>query len=233
MSGGEFDLIAWIRQHSTPAGIVRVGIGDDCAVLAPEGPGELLVTTDMLLDGRHFRLAEHDPADIARKALLVNLSDLAAMAGIPQAAVVAVALPIDAPGGPQRLGRALHAALAQAASEYSVVLAGGDTNAWRGPLVLSVTLIGQATPPGPVLRAGARPGDVLFVTGSLGGSLLGRHLRPSPRVAEGVALRRELGVQLHAMIDISDGLAVDLGHILAESGGLGATLEAEAIPTHR
>src|SRR5262249_2742457 len=116
------------------------------------------------------------------------------------------------------------------AERFRVALAGGDTNAWDGPLVVSVTLIGESAAPGPVTRSGARPGDVLFVTGPLGGSLLGRHLRPEPRVAEARALHG--AVRLRAMIDISDGLASDLSHILDESGGLGAVLDAEAIPVH-
>jgi thiamine-monophosphate kinase len=232
MSGGEFDLIAWMRRNSTSSGVVRVGIGDDCAVLAPGLSDGLLVTTDMLMDGRHFRLGEHDPADVARKALLVNVSDIAAMAGVPLAAFVAVALPLDAPGGPARLGRELHAALAEAAAEHSIALAGGDTNAWHGPLVITVTLLGRASPLGPVLRRGARPGDVVLVTGPLGGSLLGRHLRPTPRVTDAAVIHHAAKHHLHALIDVSDGLAADLGHILAESGGLGATLDADAIPIH-
>lgn len=232
---GEFDLIDWMRRN-VPATAnernVRVGIGDDCAVLDLVHPGELLVTTDMLMDGRHFHLLEHDPADVARKALLVNVSDIAAMAGLPLAAVVAAALPRRAMGGPGRLGRELHAALAEVAAEYQIQLVGGDTNAWDGPLVLCVTLLGQTLGRAPVLRSGGRPGDIVLVSGPLGGSILGRHLRPVPRYAEAVVIHQAADDRLHAMIDVSDGLAADLNHILEESGGLGATLNAEAIPVH-
>ncbi len=114
---------------------------------------------------------------------------------------------------------------------FGVDLVGGDTNAWDGPLVISVTLIGEATERGAVRRAGAMPGDAIFVTGPLGGSLAaGRHLRPEPRIAEALALNQS--TTIHAMIDISDGLTSDLSHILTESGGLGAVLDAAAIPIH-
>lgn len=232
---GEFDLIARMRRDrpaTAASGLVRVGIGDDCAVLDLVDPGQLLVTTDMLMDGRHFRLTEHEPADVARKALLVNVSDIAAMAGLPLAAVVAVALPRRAPGGPARLGRELYAALDEAAIDLGIELIGGDTNAWDGPLVICITLLGRASEHGPVLRSGARAGDAVLVTGPLGGSLLGRHLRPTPRWQEARSIHAAAGTGLHAMIDISDGLAADLGHILAESGGLGATLDTDAIPIH-
>jgi thiamine-monophosphate kinase len=117
------------------------------------------------------------------------------------------------------------------AQRFHVDLIGGDTNAWNGPLVISVTVLGEATSRGPVRRSGAEPGDAIFVTGALGGSLhAGRHLSPEPRVAEALALHER--APLHAMIDISDGLASDLSHILTESGGLGAVLDESAIPIH-
>jgi thiamine-monophosphate kinase len=124
----------------------------------------------------------------------------------------------------------LHAGIAEASERFGLTLIGGDTNVWDGPLVVSVTAIGETAGRGPVLRSGARAGDVIFVTGPLGGSLLGRHLRPVPRVAEALAL--QAAVPLHAMIDLSDGLASDLQHILEESGGLGAILDESAIPIH-
>jgi len=128
------------------------------------------------------------------------------------------------------IAHGLHAGMAPLAERFGVTLAGGDTNAWDGPFVVCVTVLGEATPPGPVMRSGARPGDLILVTGPLGGSLMGRHLRAWPRVAEAQALQQ--AVALLAMIDISDGLAAELGHILEEGGGLGATLEAGAIPIH-
>ena len=232
MSPGEFDLIRWIKAHteSNRDGLTTLGIGDDCAILLPSPGAELVVTTDMLMDGRHFVLSEHGPEAVGRKAMAVNLSDIAAMAAIPEAAFVAVALPRTA-GRANEIARGLHAGISEVASRFGVTLAGGDTNAWDGPLVVCITMIGQ-TPVGSraIRRSGAKVGDLVFVTGPLGGSILGRHLKPVPRIAEALALRK--AVEIHALIDISDGLASDLGHILEESGNLGAILEPEEIPIH-
>ena len=228
MAEGEFDLIAWIRARSPAGGRVSLGIGDDCSGLRLTPGAEALVTTDMLMDGRHFRLGEATAEEVGFKALAVNLSDIAAMAGVPVAAFVAVALPRAGAGA---IARGLHSGMAGLAAEFGVGLAGGDTNAWDGPLVVTITLIGETTPRGAVRRSGARAGDAILVTGPLGGSLFrGRHLRPRPRVAEALALAER--ADLHAMIDLSDGLASDLGHILAESGNLGARIEEGAIPIH-
>ena len=227
---GEFGLIEWIRRRQ--GGVKRrgtaVGIGDDCAVLETSPGSKLLVTTDMLMDGRHFQLEIDGPEAVGVKAMGVNLSDIAAMAGVPRAAVVAVALPRDAAVA---IAQGVHAGLQKMAEKYEVDLIGGDTNAWAGPLVISLTVLGETTSRGPVLRSGARPGDVIMVTGPLGGSLYrGRHLRPEPRLREALALHE--AAELSAMIDISDGLSSDLTHILEESGGLGAMLEASGIPVH-
>jgi thiamine-monophosphate kinase len=223
-------LIDWIRrrERSRTGSWTKLGIGDDCAILGARGGSDLLVTTDMLMDGRHFRLAEDGPEAVGYKALGVNLSDIAAMAGVPHAAVVAVALPR---AGAASVAQGLHAGMRPLAERFNVDLVGGDTNAWDGPLVISFTVLGAATARGAVRRAGAKPGDAILVTGPLGGSLFaGRHLRPQPRIDEALALNE--AASLHALIDISDGLASDLAHILAESGGLGAVLDIAAIPIH-
>lgn len=226
-SPGEFDLIAGFRARAAVGGRVLRGIGDDCALLDSGGGRPLLVTTDMLLDGRHFRLSEAGAEAVGRKAMGVNLSDVAAMAGRPLAAVVAVALPRAEAAA---VADPLFDGLRAMAERHGAALVGGDTNAWDGPLVVCVTLLGEATEAGPALRSEARPGDVVLVTGPLGGSLAGRHLEPTPRIAEALALRR--AADRLALIDVSDGLASDLGHILAESGGLGAVLDADAVPIH-
>ncbi len=223
----EFGLIAWIRDRSERGARTVRGIGDDCAQLRLSPGCELLVTTDMLMEGRHFFLEGAGAEAVGYKALGVNISDIAAMAGVPFAAVTSVALPR---GNAVDVAQGLHAGMANLAKRFNVDLVGGDTNAWDGPLVISVTLLGETTPRGAVLRSGARPGDVIFVTGPLGGSLAGRHLRPEPRVAEALALHEM--VSLHSLVDISDGLASDLGHILEESGNLGAILDADLIPVH-
>ena len=224
---GEFGLIEAIRRRVKTGGQVPLGIGDDCASLSFSSGAEVLVTTDMLMEGRHFVLGEATPAEVGYKAMAVNLSDIAAMAGRPIAAFVAVALP---KASAAEVAKGILDGMLPLAESFGVTLAGGDTNAWDGPLVVTVTLIGEATRHGAVRRSGAKVGDAILVTGPLGGSLGGRHLRPSPRIAEALALV-EL-TSIHAMIDISDGLASDLGHVLGESGGLGATIEARSIPIH-
>ena len=225
---GEFELIRAIRDRAGTHPKVQLGIGDDAAILSPPGPsGRFVVATDMLLDGRHFHLLECGAEAAGFKSLAVNLSDIAAMAARPVAAFVAVGLPR---GAAPRVARGLIDGMAPLLERFGCALAGGDTNAWDGPLVVCVTVVGEGRAPGPVTRGGAKAGDAILVTGPLGGSLLGRHLRPDPRIEEALAL---LGAaSIHALIDLSDGLGSDLGHILAESGGLGATLVADAIPIH-
>ncbi len=220
----EFAFIDWIRARTARHPAVAVGIGDDAALLKLGPPGECLVTVDMLMDGVDFRLSEATPQLIGRKALAVSLSDIAAMAGRPLAAFVSVALP-------KREGRQLaegvHAGIEALANEFNVAIAGGDTNSWDGLLVLSVTLLGQPTGSGPVRRDGAQAGDWIMVTGDFGGSIGGKHLSFQPRVAEALALHQ--AVHLHAMIDVSDGLAADLYHILEDSEK-GAVVRAADVP---
>jgi thiamine-monophosphate kinase len=226
----EFDYIRWLRQRTPTHPRVLVGPGDDCAVLRP-GSAQLLVKTDMLLEGSHFTLQEAGPRRVGRKALAVNLSDIAAMGGRPLAAVVSVGLPRAKPQGdsasPGDLAEELYLGMRELASEFDTAIVGGDTNAWDGGLVVSVALLGEAGPQGPILRSGAKPGDWLFVTGSLGGSILGKHLDFRPRIREALALQDH--AKIHALIDISDGLAADVNHICEESG-CGAVLVAERIP---
>jgi thiamine-monophosphate kinase len=221
---GEFAYIDWLRKQTPAAGRVLIGPGDDCAALRWQPDAPVLVTTDMLMDGTCFNLVEAGPRLVGRKAMAVNLSDIAAMAGRPIAAVVSVALPRQ---NGRTLAEELYLGLRDVADKFQTAIAGGDTNAWDGPLVISVTVLGEATPPGPVRRSGAKPGDWLLVTGPLGGSILGKHLDFTPRVRE--ALELHALADLHAMIDISDGLAADVHHLCTESG-CGALLRAEAIP---
>jgi thiamine-monophosphate kinase len=236
-SRGEFAFIAWLRQRTPAAGRVLLGPGDDTAVLRwPNGP-DCLVTTDMLQEGSCFLLAEAGPRRVGRKAMAVNLSDVAAMAGRPVAAVVSVGLPrqgaLCGPGGPPRhlSGRAiaeeLYLGVRDVADAFHTAVVGGDTNSWDGPLVVNVTVLGEAGPRGVVRRSGAQEGDWLLVTGPLGGSILGKHLDFTPRVREAQQLHAL--AELHALIDVSDGLAADVWHICEESK-CGAVLRAEAIP---
>ena len=221
---GEFEYIDWLRRRTPADPRVLLGPGDDTAVLRAPAGGSWLVTTDMLLEGSHFRFPQADPKQVGRKAMAVNLSDIAAMAGKPVAAVASVGLPRS---GGRSLAEALYLGMRELADAFDTALVGGDTNSWDGPLVISVTVFGEATGRGPVTRGGARPGDWLLVTGSLGGSILGKHVDFTPRVREALALHQQ--TTLHAMIDISDGLAADLKHICDESG-CGAVLHAESIP---
>ncbi len=219
----EFAYIDWLRRLTPADARVPIGLGDDTA-LVRVGGGELLVTTDMLLEGSCFRLAEAGPRLVGQKAMAVNLSDIAAMAGRPVAAVVSVGLPRS---GGRQLAEELYHGLRAMADRFSTAMVGGDTNSWDGPLVISVTVLGETTGGRAVRRNGARPGDRLLVTGPLGGSILGKHLTFTPRVVE--AQRLHSLVNLHALIDISDGLAADVHHICTESG-CGAVLHAGAIP---
>src|SRR2546430_383433 len=220
---GEFEYINWLRGRSRTDPRVLVGIGDDAAVLRASAC-PWLVTTDMLLEGSHFVLSEAGPRCVGRKAMAVNLSDIAAMAGKPVAAVVSAGLPR---GAGEDLAKELYEGLREMAHEFDTAIIGGDTNSWTGPLAICITLLGEATARGPVLRSGAKPGDWLLVSGPLGGSLEGKHLDFMPRVREALLLHEH--ADLHAMIDVSDGLAADVDHICQESG-CGALLRAESIP---
>src|SRR5437773_12494031 len=221
---GEFAYIDWLRSRTPADSRVPIGPGDDTAALRRTPGCPCLVTTDMLLDGSCFRLAEAGPRRVGRKAMAVNLSDIAAMAGKPVAAVVSVGLPRD---GSRALAEELYLGLREVADAFDTAIIGGDTNSWDGPLVINVTLLGEAVPPGPVRRGGAKFGDVLMTTGAFGGSILGKHMDFTPRVREALALHA--AAELHAMIDVSDGLAADVAHLCEESR-CGAVFRAEAVP---
>jgi thiamine-monophosphate kinase len=221
---GEFAYIDWIRKQTRTTAATIIGIGDDAAALRPAPGRDVLVTTDMIIEGIHFDLARMAPRAVGRKAMAVNLSDIAAMAGVPVAAVASVGLPrtISRTDAEQ-----LYVGLRELADQFNVALVGGDTNASPHGLVVCVTLVGETTPLGAVRRSGARPGDWVMATGAFGGSILGRHLEFTPRVREALMLHERYDA--HAMIDVSDGLAADLGHIADESR-CGAMIEAAAVP---
>jgi thiamine-monophosphate kinase len=220
----ETEFIAWLRERLPPHPQLLLGPGDDAALLRLRDRPECLVTVDLLTDQVDFRLAESDPLLIGRKALAVNLSDIAAMAGRPLAAVIALALPRhDA----LELATRLYEGMLPLANEYQVAIAGGDTNCWDGPLAISVTLLGEPGERGPLCRTGARPGDAIVVTGSFGGSILGRHFDFTPRVREALILNEKY--ELHAAIDVSDGLSLDLAR-LASASGCGARINTADVP---
>ncbi|HMO34924.1 MAG TPA: thiamine-phosphate kinase [Gemmatales bacterium] len=220
----ERTFIHWLRQQLAHDTHLEVPVGDDAAVC--QWPhGKLVVTTDMLLEESCF-LLDAGPERIGKKAMSVNLSDMAAMAAKPRVAVISLGIPRDVS---ESWLQKLFQAMLRQAEAFETLIIGGDTNSWHGPLVINVTLIGQVTSQGPVTRTGAKPGDALLVTGPLGGSILGRHYDFTPRVNEALELHKS--VALHAMIDLSDGLSTDLHHICASSH-CGAELWADRIPVH-
>lgn len=220
----EFDLIQWIREQCPHSQANLLGIGDDTAILQPPAGSELLMATDMLMEGTHFTFPPATPELAGRKALAVNISDIAAMAGVPHSALISLALPQSK--GPE-FAKAVMQGIIDLAQEYDIQLIGGDTNSWEGPLVINVAIIGTAIQSQAVKRSGSTPGDWIFVTGELGGSIYSHHLTFSPRVPEASMLSKT--VKIKSMIDISDGLASDLIHILNESK-VGAQINAADVP---
>jgi thiamine-monophosphate kinase len=246
--GGEDALVRAIRELASRAGVgdgVRVGIGDDCAVLATTPGTALLAKTDLLIEDVHFRRRWAEPADIGWKAIAVNLSDIASMGGRPRWALVSLACPEDA-GGDEIL--ALYEGALALARRHDVALVGGDTSSSPAGWFVNVMMLGEAT--APRLRSTARPGDIVAVTGCLGRSAAGlavlergtvpagvpaalltdaktAHLRPEPRVGEGLWLGAADGVT--AMMDVSDGIGIDLPRLLAASG-VGAHVDVERLP---
>ena len=209
----ESEFIAWLQNRLPGHERLAVGVGDDAALVRLAAGGKVLVSVDVLTDGVDFHLAEVDARRIGRKALAVNLSDMAAMAGRPLAVVVGVVLPrTDGLGLAQELAEGM----IPLAEQFDVAFAGGDTNSWDGPLVISVTILGEPTLQGPLRRQGAKPGDVIIVTGSFGGSILGHQFDFEPRVREALLLHERY--DLHAGIDVSDGLSLDLSRLAAASG---------------
>jgi len=234
----EFAVIARYFQRPINDSSVRVGIGDDAAIVAPTPGCELAISVDMLVEGRHF-LADVDPESLGHKTLAVNLSDMAAMGARPRWALLGVALPDADERWLDGFARGLFAI----ADRFGVALIGGDTT--RGPRNLCVTILGEVPAGSAITRAGARAGDDVWVSGTLGDAMLalaaiqgrltmraealaqlrGRLERPEPRVALGEALR---GIAT-AALDVSDGLTGDLAHIL-DASRAGARIEVASIP---
>jgi thiamine-monophosphate kinase len=225
----EAEFIRWLREHVPTHERAPLGLTDDAAIIEWGKRRDVVVTTDLLTDAVDFHLGQDEPWSIGRQALGANLSDLAAMAARPLAAVISLALPKSSPaaGAPLDLAIALYEGLLPLADEFDVALAGGDTNTYDGPLVISVTAFGELTERGPLTRSGGKVGDWLLVTGVLGGSILGHLFDFTPRVREALVLAERY--DLHAGIDISDGLALDASRLAAASN-CGAILHIDQIP---
>lgn len=230
MARDEQAFLDWLSRRP-PVGRVRgvlAGIGDDCAVVrGPRDRTPGLFKIDSVVDGVHFQSKTTRPYGIGWKALNRPLSDVAAMGGVPRYAVAAACVPRGF--GLARMKQVM-AGLEAAARRSGVALVGGDTASTPGPFSVSVAVWGEAGPGGPVLRSGARPGDWVWVTGALGGSILGRHLKFTPRLREARAIVRRL--RPTAMMDVSDGLGIDAGR-LARASGVAIVLEGGAIPLSR
>jgi thiamine-monophosphate kinase len=248
---GEFALIDRLAVLARGGAGVIQGIGDDCAVLEAGAPGTvLLFTTDLLIEHVHFDRATTPARALGRKALAANLSDVAAMGGTPRFFLVNLAAP---PHTPVEWVEALYAGIGERADASGAALVGGDTAASPDAIHLAIALLGECPEAEVIYRHGARPGDSIFVTGSPGESAAGlalltaelaggfdpgadraafealkaRHLDPEPRLNAGRALARARAAT--ALIDVSDGLLADLGHVLARSG-CGARVEAARVP---
>lgn len=238
---GEFGFIDFIRSHF-PDHDGTIGIGDDCAVM-PSGEGELLFSTDLLMEGVHFLRNESSPEDVGWKAAAVNLSDIAAMGGTPVATFLSIALPKDAQG---EWAERFIEGYTDISRQYDVPLLGGDTTSSLRDIAVNVGVLGRCPSGRRLMRNGAKVGETIYVTGPLGDSagglqailkgiertedvtrLICRHKRPIPRIEAGRILME--CDKAGAMMDISDGIGSDLRHIMKASG-VGAVIDLERLP---
>ncbi|OQA00554.1 MAG: Thiamine-monophosphate kinase [Planctomycetes bacterium ADurb.Bin401] len=227
MKNGEVKLVQYfMARGKLSRSRFPIGIGDDMAQARIPKGNSVLITTDMLLDGTHFDTKKHSLEQIGYKSMAANLSDCAAMATIPLAAVVSVALP-------KKFGAAnlkkLHKGIMSAAKKYNCPLIGGDMTSWNKPLAISVAMLSTPGETKPVKRSTAKTGDLICITGTLGGSLKGKHLSFSPRLKESFLIAK---AGANSMMDLSDGLSTDLSHICRLSRK-GAIIEAAKIPVSK
>ncbi|MHC4268810.1 MAG: thiamine-phosphate kinase [Planctomycetota bacterium] len=220
----EFSFIEWIRSNQKKDKDVVIGIGDDCASIKINGDKQCLITTDMLVEGTHFELNKNTPGEIGRKSIACSISDIAAMGCSAKYAVVSICFPKDTK---TKFARDLFIGMKRVAEAYKITIIGGDIVSSKEILVVNVAMYGANEGLNPVARSGAKVDDVIMVTGTLGGSILGKHATFKPRLKEGILLNKKFNI--NSMIDISDGLAADLNHIIEESG-VGAILYEDEVP---
>ncbi len=221
----EHSFLAYLRGRCRKLSQVTIGIGDDAAILESVS-GQQVACVDQIIDGVDFLSDQHSLADVGYKSVAINLSDMAAMGGKPLSILVTLSLPKQ---NSTRIAGEVYEGILEAAAEFHLSIAGGDISTYDGPLAISVTLLGCVEHGQAFLRSGAMQGDAILVSGAVGGSIRGRHLRPVPRLE--LAQRLQQSVVVTSAIDISDGLSLDLDRLCAASG-LGAELDTEKIPIH-
>jgi thiamine-monophosphate kinase len=232
----EQSFLAWLRGRAQGLPQEMLGIGDDAAILqwppsndsnaSNDGGTNLVLATDQIVDQVDFLLDAQPLDKIGRKSVLINLSDMAAMAATPRSILVTLTLPRE---NATQIAAGIYEGILAVANEYQLSIAGGDITVYDGPAAISVTIVGSVPENRRWLRSGAEEGDAIVVTGALGGSILGRHLEPQPRVEAALKLASEFNIR--AAIDVSDGLSLDLDRLCAASG-VGAEFELSKIPLH-
>lgn len=221
----ELSFLAYLRGRCRSLPSIHLGIGDDAAAIVPTEKLQLSCT-DQIIDGVDFISAEHSLKDAGYKSVAINISDIAAMGGVPKAALVTLTLPLE---NSTKIAGEVYEGILEACTKYGITVAGGDISTYDGPLAINVCLLGEVAENKIWRRSGANENDAIMLTGAVGGSILGRHLRPEPKVA--LAQELQTLVEVTAAIDVSDGLSLDLDRLCAASG-VGAELDTDQIPIH-
>lgn len=221
----ELSFLAYLRGRCRSLPSIHLGIGDDAAAMKTSQMLQLSCT-DQIIDGVDFISSDHALSDVGYKAIAINVSDIAAMGGIPKAALITLTLPQN---NSTKIAGEVYEGILEAAEKYQLTIAGGDISTYDGPLAINACLLGEVPEEKIWCRSGAQEGDAILLTGPVGGSLAGRHLRPEPRLD--LVHRLQQNIEVNAAIDISDGLSIDLDRLCAASG-CGAELNTEQIPIH-